>query len=272
MEEKAIEIVATKDLERSSNAGLALQQQLVGDPERALELATRQVEFLKKITMTSLKLTSVHDWVDQSGKPYLQSTGAEKLCPLWGIYFRDIKMSVAYDDDTGKPAYTYTGVVGSHAVAKALGIVSYETEAMGGRNATDDFFARQKQTDPLDVQKAAYSNFEVNAVTRLLGLRGMTWEEVSDATSGRITQETCTGKVQYKTKPKEDQREQQPSSAVISEGQRKRLYAIWKEVGWKDEEVHKFIEAKYGFKSSKDITRDKYEEIVQAIQGGTNGR
>lgn len=66
---------------------------------------------------------------------------------------------------------------------------------------------------------------------------------------------------QAKTQPKA----QAPNT--ISEGQLKRLYAIASQAKVSNERA-KAIIASYGFESSKDITKDKYETICAAIQGG----
>lgn len=60
---------------------------------------------------------------------------------------------------------------------------------------------------------------------------------------------------------------QQQTVDVISEPQRKRLFAISKKAGITDEEMKAFL-AGYGFTSSKLITRDKYEEICSRAEDG----
>jgi hypothetical protein len=55
---------------------------------------------------------------------------------------------------------------------------------------------------------------------------------------------------------------------TITEGQGKRLYAIWKKANRQDEEVRSHIKAKYGFNSTKDITRDTYDEICTWVESG----
>ena len=83
-------------------------------------------------------------------------------------------------------------------------------DILGGRNANDKFYqdqlAKTGRLDLLDVRKAAYSNWLVNAITRIIGMRGLTWEDVAKATNNVITQANCTGKIDYKTK-KQEQRQ-----------------------------------------------------------------
>jgi len=63
----------------------------------------------------------------------------------------------------------------------------------------------------------------------------------------------------------EEKKEYATPCAVISEPQRKRLYAITKKSGWPDNEVSDLLKG-FGFESSKEITRDKYEEICNTIE------
>jgi hypothetical protein len=57
-----------------------------------------------------------------------------------------------------------------------------------------------------------------------------------------------------------------PVGGTISEAQGKRLYAIWKSAKLDDSEVKEHIQKKYGFNSTRDITRDCYDEIIEWIQ------
>ena len=140
---------------------------------KAIELANRRVDFFKQIKTVSLRMTTHKDWVDQQGKPYLQGTGVEKLTSLWGIYIKnDVKIETIPD---GKLYYCRcSGTIGSK-------VTGGEGFFIGGRSANDSWFFKQKQLDKMDVEKAAYTNFEVNGITRLLGLRGLSWDELKMA-------------------------------------------------------------------------------------------
>ena len=59
-------------------------------------------------------------------------------------------------------------------------------------------------------------------------------------------------------------------AAVISEPQRRRLFAIAKTAGWSDEELKNLLLNKYGFEQSADITRDAYDAICKALEAGTD--
>lgn len=53
------------------------------------------------------------------------------------------------------------------------------------------------------------------------------------------------------------------SDDKISEAQRKRFYAIYKNAGRTDEEVKQHLKDEYGIESSKDISKEIYEDICK---------
>jgi hypothetical protein len=65
--------------------------------------------------------------------------------------------------------------------------------------------------------------------------------------------------------PKEPEQKPAIASALISEPQRKRLFAIANKSGIPDADV-KLILAEYGYESSKDIAWVKYDEIVKRVE------
>jgi hypothetical protein len=162
------------------------------DIKAALAQAENRVAFAREIKISSLKITGARDWVDMGGKPYLQASGAEKLCWLWGIYWKDLHIEPTLSEavrlfkENEAVSFEVIGVVGSRTLG--LELVIY-----GGRSSEDEFFttrwegqgqSRHKvqrpmsQVDVLDVRKSAVTNWIANAVTRLLGLRGMAWDEL----------------------------------------------------------------------------------------------
>jgi hypothetical protein len=58
-----------------------------------------------------------------------------------------------------------------------------------------------------------------------------------------------------------------PGPAVISEAQRKRLFAICRDLSLNTDALKDFIMKQYGFASTRDITRDRYDAIVTWLQG-----
>ena len=153
------------------------------------ERAEKRIEAVNKIKTNALKVTNSHDWIDQQGKPYLQVSGAEKIARLFGISWTINEPVLEYMPD-GHFTYTYKG-------SFSLGGASIE--AIGTRSSKDGFFKRfdysQKdeqgktlkvelpasEIDKTDVKKGAYTNCIGNGITRLLGIRNLSYEELGAA-------------------------------------------------------------------------------------------
>lgn len=143
--------------------------------------AEKRVEAMTKIKRMALKLTNRHDWVDQDGKPYLQSSGAEKVARLFGISWR-ISEPTIENLEGGHYIVTYTG---------EFSLAGATIEAVGTRSSKDGFFKKYRYADGKrvgelpaseidrgDVKKSAYSNLLGNGITRLLGIRNLTYEDL----------------------------------------------------------------------------------------------
>lgn len=146
----------------------------------ALEIIeTRQILFDKMLNV-AIRSTGAGDWVDEGGKPYLQGTGAEKAARRFGIRIYDVEVEKEVHEDDGGKYYVYT------VMGKASFSARDTIEAMGTCSSRDKFFGKKggeykplQDVDLPNIKKKAYTNFTVNAVTRLLGLRGLTWEELA---------------------------------------------------------------------------------------------
>lgn len=151
--------------------------------------AEQQIEAIQKIKRTVLKLTNEHDWCDQNGKPYLEGSGCEKIAGPFGIGWRDLKGPITSFDEDGHFVASYTGTFVMHG---------REIEATGSRSSKDEFFSaryryneetkkKEKYIKPpseiekRDVQMSAYTNLLVNGISRILGIRNMTYEDLAAA-------------------------------------------------------------------------------------------
>lgn len=140
--------------------------------------AEKRIDAINKIKQIALKVTNAKDWVDQGGRPYLQASGAEKIARLFGISWRIDEPQVVVEE-SGHFEYTYKGYF-------TMG--SVEIEAIGVRASKDPFFTGRKdapkppsEIDRGDVKKAAYTNCIGNGITRLLGIRNLSWEDIASA-------------------------------------------------------------------------------------------
>jgi hypothetical protein len=183
------------------------------------ERAEKRIEAVNKIKQLALRVTNSHDWVDQGGKPYLQSSGGEKVARLFGISW-NISEPVLEAEEGGHFSYTYTG---------HFSLSGATIEAVGTRSSKDGFFKKYgpkdengdkttlppSEIDKGDVKKSAYTNLIGNGITRLLGIRNLTWEdlEVAGITKGNV------GRVDYKKNGKRTDKniQSEDSQAVIAE-------------------------------------------------------
>lgn len=160
------------------------QGQEIMQIEEGIELvianAEKQVQVLEKIFAIAIQRTNQHDWTDMAGKPYLTSSGAEKLMPLFGISLFDTSSDKKYSKDEKGDYYIY-------AYKGTFSWKGGSIEALGACSSRDKFFAWDShaqafkalaEVDETNIMKAAYSNMMVNGITRLLGIRNLTWEQL----------------------------------------------------------------------------------------------
>lgn len=222
--------------------------------EDILAAANRRIAQLDKIVKLSISRTNANDWVDQNGKPYLTCSGAEKIARLFGVCWKDVKSEkiISSDEQGQYYFYEFSGIftLGGDSIT-----------AVGTCSQKDQFFAKSggkikplSEIDETNIRKAAYSNMVVNGVTRILGIRNLTWEEVK---AGGIDK-TKTPKVNY------DKKEQDNSK--ISEAQFNRFYAIYKKSGKTEQDVSTFI-AKFGVKDPHNLLVKDYSSVIKWLEG-----
>ncbi|MGD0022628.1 MAG: hypothetical protein ABSC54_10040 [Smithellaceae bacterium] len=178
------------------------------------EQADKRVQALNTIKKAALMATNARDWTDQSGHPYLQVSGSEKVARVFGISWR-IDEPLFEQEESGHFAYTYKGYF---TVAGAT------IEAIGTRSSKDPFFKRYigqgedrkelppSEIDKGDLKKAAYTNLLGNGITRLLGLRNLTWPDLAEFAGIKKDQ---VNRIDYKKSGK-DKEEIKSEGALIA--------------------------------------------------------
>jgi len=172
------------------------------------KMAESRIDAVIKIKQLALKVTNARDWNDQQGNPYLQVSGAEKIANLFNISWGFLTPEPLYEqDDDGHYTYTFQGRF-------SLGGRTAEFE--GSRSSRDSFFkqnlykkdadgksklVREKTIDERDnkrdVKMAALTNLLGNGITRILGIRNLTWEDLEMYAGIKKEQ---VSKVEYKNK------------------------------------------------------------------------
>jgi len=137
--------------------------------------ADARVLALNKLRLASIHATNNHDWIDQSGNPYLQASGAQKIAPLWGISWQIIQHSKV----TGEDSYIWTTVLRLTDPAGRI------VEAIGTRSSKDLLFAKRGDTyllmsevDEQSIKKSSSTNAVARGISAMVGLRNITWEEL----------------------------------------------------------------------------------------------
>lgn len=244
------------DIERPDIEEEAPIEQVITD--EFVKRFARQAElYQNQYLPLCLKLTNEADWVNH-GKPEapkysLQCSGAEKVCnPLGIVWERPIVTKHEREDQVGKfYEYEVDGIVQSR-VLKRYGWFT------GNCSSRDQFFTARGHFDEGDIRKSAFSNWLVNSVTRLAGIRNPTPGMLQRA---GLDPEKI-GRIDYSGRRSPDQ-----EGAVISEAQGKRLWAIARSKGVSEEQLRAFLKT-FGIESVYKVTRKDYDEIVKQIEAG----
>lgn len=146
------------------------------------EQAEKRIEAVIKIKQMALKVTNPGDWVDQNGKPYLYASGSEKIANLFNVSWQIDEPTCDTEPD-GHFTFTFRGTFRIHGRSIA---------AEGSRSSKDPFFKKYNWVDgeriekPIsdidrrDVRMAALTNLLGNGITRVLGIRNLSYDDLSE--------------------------------------------------------------------------------------------
>ena len=151
--------------------------------EDLISVAQKRLGTVPQLVELSLKVTNYRDWTLQDGSPYLGHSGAEKVARLFGVKVSNVTIKKESTDDSEGKFYIYI-ITGKCSLPGDMDSI----EAIGTCSQRDSFFSKAKgerrptsEIDETNIMKAAYSNFMVNGITHLLGLRNLTVEQLTDA-------------------------------------------------------------------------------------------
>jgi hypothetical protein len=242
---------------------------------RVAEMAERRIDAVIKIKQMALKVTNAGDWVDQSGKPYLFVSGSEKIANLFNISWR-IDEPVVDTEPDGHFTYTLRGI---------FSVPGRSISAEGSRSSKDPFFKKyewvkeqgkpdKKVEKPIsaidrrDVRMAALTNLLGNGITRLLGIRNLSYDDLEKFAG---IKKADIGAIDYKGKggdkpPIKEPGKKSEDPLKISEAQKKRFYAIAKNTGFSDEEIKGKLTG-MGIEHTADILKTQYDELCLWAEG-----
>lgn len=262
------------------------QQDLVVKDEQfelAIERADRLAETLNKVLGIATRRTNPTDWVDQQGKPYLTASGAEKIMGVFGVSMKDLKTEREDREDDKGRYYIYTMMATFFWKGGSI-------EAIGTRSTRDKFFAWDSykkewkalsEVDERDIKTACYSNLMVNGVTRLLGIRSLTWEMleqfgVKRGSSASINYKKPPTQTHTPTAPKPQeevrpfptpQKKTEAPTNLITDKQFYRLKAIIKGTKCPKEEFKKWAKDNFGIgEDLSKIDKKDYDQVCNYLE------
>ena len=231
----------------------------VEDMEETIRTAEKVEAMIRKIKILAIKQTNSKDWVDMQGKPYLQSSGAEKIARLFGISWRICmgypKREDKQDEKGNYYIYSFKGefTMGGKSI-EVIGTCSQRDKFFGKDKKAENGLKPASEIDETCIIKKANTNMVVRGITTILGIRNMTWDDIREG--GIDTSQSV--KVSYATGG--------AGGGKISEAQAKRLFAIMKSSGMPEDKLKKYLKENYKVESSKDINRTDYEAICRYIE------
>ena len=254
--------------------------------QKLLDTAKKKGEVLKQFKTISLGQTNYRDWVNRSGKYSMTSTGAEKIRAIWGItisipkYPKEHKLAgqAMYPEKImipNDPKSNYQYLMKGVATSKVFGSIE---DAEGSCSSKDSFFAVKRSSggakynlelidiDEMFIRKAAISNFIVNAVTRLCGLRSVTTEELAEAGIKAELVQSISYDSAGEKDGRTDEQKADSGKVPISEPQLRRAHALAAQAGVNEVEMKAWVQYHLKLDHLKDIPRSEYDRFCQWIE------
>jgi len=243
---------------------------LLGDPERMLEQAGKVADALMKVVESK----ELYQTIGKKRHMYVEAW--EILGHFYGITAICTEVEPYVDE--------ITGAAGFKATAEAL-MISTDPPKVISRayalclNNEDNWNERPKYEwkggDRKQVGVAPVPSFQLSSMaqTRAIGkvlanvlrfipgLRGY---------SGTPAEEMTGNETQAAKAQPEQSNGKNGDANRISDPQRKRLFAIAKEVGCPMNNLVLLFQKKYGFKQAFEVTREKYDALVNDVKNWQN--
>lgn len=168
---------------QNGNLPEVFEGDIVFNDQDIISMAEKSISRWQKVINIALKITTHRDWVNQNGNPYLVHSGAERIARQFRVSIKNVRRSKEWSEDENGERY-YIWVYEGTVYIPGLG----EQSAIGNCSSRDDLYGKKggeykplSQIDEPSVMKAAHTNLIVNAITHMLGLRNLTWEQLAEA-------------------------------------------------------------------------------------------
>ncbi len=147
-----------------------------------LQHIERRNNAMTRILEYAVSATHAGQWVDQNGKPWPTGPACEVMARRCAVSWKDVQITKKASEDDKGSFYIYELKATFFLQGGADSI-----EAIGTCSSRDTFLGTEtregralSEIDEGNVMKAAFTNMEVNGITRLLGVRMLTWEKLAE--------------------------------------------------------------------------------------------
>ena len=220
-------------------------------------------ELYKKFETLCLKSTHEADWESFGGRYYLQGSGTERIANRFGIVWQapHVYKESFHDDKGDYYAYIVEGIIESRLLKRYIWAI--------GRQDSRGLMSRSPNCTEPDIKVAAVTNWQLNGVTRLLGMRNPSKKMLEEA--GLKVAEIHT--VDFKEGDKAKTSGEAQDAGKITEPQNKAIYAITKKLEWDKEKWLKVASAlsKHTISTSSELTKGEARNLIKLLSACAEG-
>lgn len=147
----------------------------------------RMNNVIERVVNAAIKATHSGQWCDMQGKPYLTGPGAEVVALRCGVSWKNVTSRKEWREDEGGRSYLYIYeadfVLGhgpfAHTLEAIVGTCSSRDQFIGTNFKDGKDQRALSEVEEGSIMKGAMTNMIVNGVTRVTGIRNMTWEQLA---------------------------------------------------------------------------------------------
>jgi hypothetical protein len=151
------------------------------DIDKKLADIDKVFQYLEKMKTYCIKNLNKNRIANFSGKAYLTETAVNQFSSVFGIYEKDLKIEVIYKDGSKRPSTDpvfFQGDIDYFFISGTVGSKTFGVEASFEGGAKIKELNDNSKDDKLFWLKKAKANWRRRAISKLLGLDGISWEEL----------------------------------------------------------------------------------------------
>lgn len=156
---------------------IALQRQ---EPVDELQRLEQRAALMPRLIELAIKSTHPAQWMNIQGKPWPTGAACEVMARTCGVKLEKVQVDKEWSRDDKGEFYIYVAR-GTFKLPSEFDSIVVE----GTCSSRDEFLGTEtskgrklSEIDEGNIRKAAYTNMEVNGITRLLGVRNFDWDRL----------------------------------------------------------------------------------------------